>query len=552
MAASTTVLILAAGQLPERQLGPAPLLHRHPLDLPAGSDLALQRISAHYRRHWPQAQLVAVIDAASRSHYPAALHQLDQLLTITPQPSINASLEAALQRIDAHEVVVNPITALPTATALPNCAVVLGDEALPRQNWSAFATPQPRGPSQLLSKLQPNQANEPASYPFTGLLSAPRATLLELLAQLSTNQRSDLAWTAALLLEQHHAQVVHTPWHDLGHRATYARSRRSQLVSRSHNRVVYDPAGDLISKRSSDLERLNAEATYLQTLPPRLRRHFPALLGLSEQQGLELEYVPFPSLAELYLHWQIGPEGWAGIWSRLAQILNELSNSSPAVIASCNWLYSHKLRQRLHQLDQQPPSPNWYQFWQQPLELNGRRLPSPAACAQATLAALAPLEASRPLQRIHGDLCFNNVLAEPLHAAVRLIDPRGEAAPDSDVPVGYGDPRYDLVKLLHSGCYGYDLAVHGLFTLTGDPARGWQARLYPPRQAEQVAAQLDGFVRSQGLTPEEERWLTASLFFSMLPLHSDSLQRQQMLTLIGCCISQQTFDLLLPCVAPSL
>ena len=546
MAATTTVLILAAGQLPERQLGPAPLLHRHPLDLPAGSDLALQRISAHYRRHWPQAQLMAVIDAASHSHYPAALHQLDQLLLIPPQTSIGASLEAALQRIDTPHVVVNPITVLPTATALPSCAVVLGDEALTRQNWSAFTTPQPRGANQLLSKLQPNQANEPASHPFTGLLSAPRLTLLELLTQLSTNQRSDLAWTAALLLEHHHAQVVHTPWHDLGHRATYARSRRSQLVSRSHNRVVYDPAADLISKRSSDLERLNAEAAYLQSLPPRLRRHFPALLGTSPQNGLELEYVPFPSLAELYLHWQIGPEGWAGILNRLGLIINELGHSSPAVRTSASWLYSNKLRHRLLQLDQHPPSPSWHQFWNQPLVLNGQRLPSPAACAQSTLEALAPLETQQDLQRIHGDLCFNNVLAEPLHAAVRLIDPRGEAAPDSAVPVGYGDPRYDLVKLLHSGCYGYDLAVHGLFTITGDVAKGWQAQLHPPHQADMVAQQLRAFVRQRGLSPEEETSLTASLFFSMLPLHSDNLQRQVMLSLIGCCISQQSFALLLP------
>jgi len=308
---ATTVLILAAGQLPDRQLGPAPLLHRHPLDLPAGSDLALQRISAHYRRHWPQAQLVAVIDEGSHSHYSAALHNIDQLLTIPPQASIGASLLAALQRINAAEVVVNPITSLPTATRLPSCAVVLGNETTARQNWSAFCTPQPNGPRQLRSKLVPGDADEPASHHFTGLLCASRPALLQLLPQLNSEQLHDLAWAAALLLEQHQAQVMHTPWYDLGHRATYARSRRSQLVSRSHNRVVYEAAGDLITKHSSDLQRLNAEARYLQALPPRLRRHFPALLGISAQQGLELEYVPFPSLAELYLHWGIGPEGWA-------------------------------------------------------------------------------------------------------------------------------------------------------------------------------------------------------------------------------------------------
>ena len=46
---SSAVLILGAGHLPDRQLGPAPLLHDHPLDLPAGSDLAIQRLIDHYR-----------------------------------------------------------------------------------------------------------------------------------------------------------------------------------------------------------------------------------------------------------------------------------------------------------------------------------------------------------------------------------------------------------------------------------------------------------------------------------------------------------------------
>ena len=32
---SSAVLILGAGHLPDRQIGPAPLLHDHPLDLPA-------------------------------------------------------------------------------------------------------------------------------------------------------------------------------------------------------------------------------------------------------------------------------------------------------------------------------------------------------------------------------------------------------------------------------------------------------------------------------------------------------------------------------------
>ena len=110
------------------------------------------------------------------------------------------------------------------------------------------------------------------------------------------------------------------PWHDLGHRSTYARSRRDHIVSRSHNRVQYDVNADLIRKSSVDHQRLQAEGNYLQNLPPRLQRYFPAVLHCDLKTGLELEYIPYPSLAELFLHWRAGASGWTSILHRLERI----------------------------------------------------------------------------------------------------------------------------------------------------------------------------------------------------------------------------------------
>ena len=153
--------------------------------------------------------------------------------------------------------------------------------------------------------------------------------------------------------------------------------------------------------------------------------------------------------------------------------------------------------------------------------------------------------------RIHGDLCFNNVLADPLHGTVRLIDPRGERATDPTIPLGYGDPRYDLIKLLHSGVYLYDAAVQGFFSLNPDQdvgtANSWRAQLVPPYNYQMVAKIFTQFSRNRQLSAAEERYLTASLFFSMLPLHSDSVRRQQLFTLIACCLVTDCFNLLLPC-----
>ena len=197
--------------------------------------------------------------------------------------------------------------------------------------------------------------------------------------------------------------------------------------------------------------------------------------------------------------------------------MDEIAESSPPRQAAPTWLYSDKLRQRLLQLEQKPPAPSWGDFWRRPLTLNGQSLPSPAQCCELLLKELPQFEHPRALNRIHGDLCFNNVLADPLHGTVRLIDPRGERAANPAIPLGYGDPRYDVVKLLHSGVYLYDAAVQGFFSLkpNGDvgTVNSWKVQLFPPQNYRMVAKIFKQFSRRRKLTSEEERYLTASLFF---------------------------------------
>ena len=162
---SSAVLILGAGHLPDRQLGPAPLLHDHPLDLPAGSDLAIQRLINHFRFHAPDRALIAVIDRGSHWHHHCLADQLDQLLEITPQPSAGDSLLEALHQLEGNpNLIINPITALPSLQKLPEQAVVISPTPQLRENWSAFRHPRPTGVAELLSKLQPGDANEPQAF----------------------------------------------------------------------------------------------------------------------------------------------------------------------------------------------------------------------------------------------------------------------------------------------------------------------------------------------------------------------------------------------------
>ena len=67
-------------------------------------------------------------------------------------------------------------------------------------------------------------------------------------------------------------------------------------------------------------------------------------------------------------------------------------------------------------------------------------------------------------------------------------------------------------------CYLYDVVVNGLFQLQALNG-GLQLRLDVPAQHRDANQALRRELIQNELNPEEERLLTSSLFFSMLPLH---------------------------------
>ena len=560
-----TVLILAGGSLAQKQLGPAPALSAHPADLPDGTGLARARIAQHYQQKSEGLVIRLLCDHKMGTPRPHRSDAWIEPLLITPQAAVIDSVRAALDQIQTPWLLLVPITTLPSGNLKQEASITLGHTAIPRENWSAVS--QPNGPNPIfLSKTKPAPGDEPSSHPFTGELLAPTAQIEEVLDQpIAEQERGDLLVLACRLNKRRMAGFRFQPWRDLGHRSTYSQARLSRLTSRSFNHVRYEPAGDLIRKSSSDSTRLQQEHCYLQALPPAVRRYFPALVSTELQSGddgrlsMAMDYVPFPSLAELFLHWRLGANGWNQIARRLQLIRTALSQAAPPCTAphgqTLSWLYSGKLQRRLDQLKQRPPESDtaiglaWDHFWQQPLHLTLVKsdqtelleLPSPAACCQQLMAALPGLEKGGPLHLIHGDFCFNNILAEPLSGSIRLIDPRGERPEGASWPIGFGDPRYDLIKLLHSSFYLYDVVVNGLFQLNALNG-GLQLRLDVPAQHLDANQALRRELIQNELNPEEERLLTSSLFFSMLPLHRSEPLHCLVLASIGILIFERRFD----------
>ena len=134
---------------------------------------------------------------------------------------------------------------------------------------------------------------------------------------------------------------------------------------------------------------------------------------------------------------------------------------------------------------------------------------------------------------IHGDLCFNNILCEPLHNSIRLIDPRGEKNTDTNLPVGYGDSRYDLAKLFHSIAGNYDAIVNNLYQLKLENSSSIDLEIYEPKLKMYLIDTFNKLIKPIDVDEKELLILTSSLFFSMLPLHDESPKRQIALSIMG-------------------
>lgn len=517
-----TALILAGGELSTKRLGPASPQHNHPLLLPAGSGLAIDVIAAFYEQMCPLCSVLAVVDQPLPESVPLRNQAPFSVYEIAPQANILGSIRASLMAVKTNWVIINPITTLPSDFCQLCIQIKIGDTCLIREDWSSVHQ---QKSGLWMFEHRDDLPSLKLSHPFTGILTANTECLIKLVNNLPSYANNDLIYLAEALYKQHNAEILKTPWHDLGHRSTHAASRRSRLPSRAFNQLTHCKKRDVIVKKSNDQERLHSEKKYLEALPLSLRRHFPTILPSEEHEAnaLVMEAIPFPSLAELYLHWDIGPNSWVSILERLYNIQNEFCAAQATQIGSSDWLFSNKLQSRWQELIAAGSNPDCW--WMRELCINGQWFPTLCEQIETLIIHLTPLEENAALGLIHGDFCFNNILCDPLYTAIRLIDPRGERAPSGNWSRGTGDRRYDLAKLFHSIGGHYDAIVNNLFQVKWNSSEELEIQIYIPTNQLFLEKTFEQLFLSEDCSMKELQLLTASLFFSMLPLHQEDPDR---------------------------
>ena len=308
-------------------------------------------------------------------------------------------------------------------------------------------------------------------------------------------------------------------WLDCGHLQTYYRSRCSMRIQRSFNEL--DMSFQVVEKRSSDSAKLDAEAAWFSAIPSRLRLYTPAFLGSTiDGNGYAIEYLPMPSLHELFVFGAVGGAGWRKIldatFSFMGAALASKGDGAPVI----RDLTVDKTMARLDTWAEQSGI-SLDEGWR----YGGLSMPSLRELARAT-EKLIDLGTSDMLGIMHGDLCFTNMFYDYRTQRIKVIDPRGSIDGHNWTP--YGDLRYDMAKLNHSIAGAYDFILTGRFACSGFDGRDVTITFPHDSSFERVNELADEFdLNGRRLSDPEISAITIHLFLSMLPLHADNVGRQR-------------------------
>ena len=136
---------------------------------------------------------------------------------------------------------------------------------------------------------------------------------------------NDLLYLAKILIEKYEHTIKHEKWYDAGHSTTYFDTKNSSFSSRFFNEIKYNHKRNCIIEKSQEKIKLKNEIKFYKNIPSKLKVFFPILLSkdLEENGALELEYLPFPNLSEIFLFRKIAANRWESIVKSLFNIYSE-------------------------------------------------------------------------------------------------------------------------------------------------------------------------------------------------------------------------------------
>lgn len=518
------VLILAAGNIRNKYQSYT-FLFNSPGLLPIASRSVLSIILDFYQAHQFRCYVCVNRSDLAVLQKEMVYYKFVSFIYLDESAGVVDSLQQSLAQIAEEEVIVNLVTTIPVL--LPQaCTVQLSSEADNVDYFSGIEfTDQQQ--TKCIYRFKGTKG-ENAFYPFTGIFRAP-ASLLATAAKQAASQ-TDLLQVVKELNELNGMRMEKVEWIDVGHEINYADARRKMIASRSFNSIAVSNHSGILTKRSAHKQKLANETKYVTMLPTELQVFYPRIFSTAVSDGVvNMEYYGYPNLSEYQLYRDVPDVQWVRIFQSLEHVLEQMRNF-PFSIGKDAFIdfYFNKTVQRIEAFEKQQTDDSLFHH---EVVINGVRCQGFEQLKGAVKDRIESMYREGECSIMHGDFCFNNILYDTFSGTVKLIDPRGSFG---DRCVGiYGDPNYDLAKLLHSTAGHYDYIVNNLFQLDQVDAQTYRYS-FPLRENYHVLAeQSDKLLQNLGADRKTIHFIVGLLFLSMCPLHSDNQNRQKLMYLHG-------------------
>ena len=448
------------------------------------------------------------------------------------------SISIALKKIPEKIISINPITTIPEFSEINNKTCYFGSKKIPKENWSAILKLNDNKYHFLFKN--DNNSYGLNSYPFTGRLVAEKIHLEDCLENIKRNKKSDILSVVEILIKKYNYKIIFEKWFDIGHEATYIDSKLNSMTSRFFNNIIFLEERNTILKSSSDLQKIRGEYFFYKNLNKNLRNFFPYIFSENNLEdkfnSIEMEFVPYPNLAEIFLFRNIGPNSWIRIISSIKKIYKSFyAKKNIKVVKDASWLYSIKLESRFKET---------VNYIERSNNLTLKKLLNDGVYVNKIFNTGNLYEIFQNLKNAlvfyekninhcvgHGDLCFNNILVDYKSGSTKLIDPKAFMHEEENI-IGLIDSNYDLAKLNHSYKYLYDSIVNDLYSIEVINSKV-ELFIYAPKEYELVNLLFNDILIENNIEEGILRIITSSLFLSMLPLHIDNENRLLCLAILG-------------------
>ena len=253
-----------------------------------------------------------------------------------------------IKKQNFENIIINPIQVIPSAILNEN-SISISKSLFRKGNWTAIEIKS----KEIGFLYRDEKYNEgKLSFSFTGRINGQISNIQKFLKLPNSLNSNDLGYLASYLFKKFKYKFQHEIWYDLTHDALQTETKLKNISYRNFHSFDYCKEKNTITKKHINKDSSSDTIAYYKKLEKKdyLKRFFPTILEVISNKNISsytLEYIPFPTLSELFLHESLDHHIWERIIQKLKYIYDEIYPNALGIYGlSSSDFFSGKLQKR--------------------------------------------------------------------------------------------------------------------------------------------------------------------------------------------------------------